>query len=124
AAELAGRRGVPAARLRAIKEDVLANLGDGTLSIGTVALRQWITPRYVSMLFDNAGTTFSHFVLEQLLAKAHRMLSASRYRTQAVSVISFACGFGDLSYFNRCFKRAFGATPSDVRAAACAEDDG
>ncbi len=76
------------------------------------------------MVFDGAGTTFSHFVLEQRLALAHRMLAASRYRGEPVSAICFASGFGDLSYFNRCFKRAFGATPSDVRAAACQEDDG
>ncbi|RVC16943.1 AraC family transcriptional regulator, partial [Mesorhizobium sp. M7A.F.Ca.AU.002.02.1.1] len=27
-------------------------------------------------------------------------------------------GFNDLSYFNRAFRRRYGATPSDVRAAA------
>jgi AraC-like DNA-binding protein len=31
------------------------------------------------------------------------------------------CGFGDLSYFNRAFRRRFGATPTDVRAAVRAE---
>src|SRR5262249_11416691 len=95
ATELAAERGVRAARLRAIKDDVLANLGDETLSIGAVALRHGITPRYVSMLFDGSGTTFSHFVLEQRLARAHRMLASSRHLAQPVSAIGFACGFGD-----------------------------
>jgi AraC-like DNA-binding protein len=27
-------------------------------------------------------------------------------------------GFGDLSYFNRAFRRRYGASPSDVRAPA------
>jgi AraC-like DNA-binding protein len=32
-----------------------------------------------------------------------------------ISTIAFNCGFGDLSYFNRCFRHRFGATPSEVR---------
>jgi AraC-like DNA-binding protein len=38
--------------------------------------------------------------------------------TGPISDIAFACGFGDLSYFNRVFRRQYGATPSRVRAAA------
>ena len=29
--------------------------------------------------------------------------------------IAFACGFNDLSYFNRCFRRRFGLTPTAAR---------
>jgi AraC-like DNA-binding protein len=36
----------------------------------------------------------------------------------AVSAIAFEAGFGDLSYFNRAFRRVYGATPSDVRVKA------
>ena len=122
AAELTAERGVRAARLFAIKNDVLANLGDESLSISAVAVRQGISPRYVAMLFDGIGTSFSSFVLEQRLARARRMLTAARYRGRTISAIAYACGFGDLSYFHKAFRRAFGATPSDVRAAKRGDD--
>jgi AraC-like DNA-binding protein len=34
-----------------------------------------------------------------------------------ISVIACDAGFGDLSYFNRTFRRAYGVSPSDIRAA-------
>jgi AraC-like DNA-binding protein len=118
AAEIATGRGVRAARLRAIKEDILAHLGDEGLSIGAVAARHGISPRYVGMLLEGIGTSFSSFVLEHRLRQAHRMVAASRHRGQTISAIVYTCGFGDLSYFNRAFRRAYGMTPSDVREAA------
>jgi AraC-like DNA-binding protein len=32
-----------------------------------------------------------------------------------VSDIAYACGFSEISYFNRCFRRRFGAAPSQYR---------
>jgi AraC-like DNA-binding protein len=112
----AGVRGLPAARLRAIKADIVQNLTDRHLSIGTVALRHGISPRYVSMLFDGEGTTFSEFVLLQRLNRAYRMLTDPRFLGRAIHAVASESGFGDLSYFNRCFRRVYGMTPSDVRA--------
>jgi AraC-like DNA-binding protein len=118
ASVIAGGRGVPAARLRAIKADIVRNLTDPHLSIEVVALRHGITPRYVRMLFDGDATTFSEFVLAQRLNRVHRMLTDPRFSDRTVSSLVFEAGFGDLSYFNRCFRRLYGATPSDVRADA------
>jgi AraC-like DNA-binding protein len=115
---VASGRGIPAARLRAIKADIVRNLTDRSLSIDAVALRHGITPRYVSMLFDGDATTFSQFVLVQRLNRAHRMLTDPQLSGRTVSSLAFETGFGDLSYFNRCFRRLYGATPSDVRANA------
>src|ERR1700761_8894966 len=47
AAHMAAGRGVPAARLRAIKADIIQNLTARDLSIETVASRHGISPRYV-----------------------------------------------------------------------------
>jgi AraC-like DNA-binding protein len=39
-------------------------------------------------------------------------------RHRKIADISFEVGFKDLSYFNRTFRRKYGATPSDMRLAA------
>jgi AraC-like DNA-binding protein len=116
-AAIAESRGVRAARLAAIKADVVARLDRRDLGLTAVAARQHVTPRYVQMLFEREGITFSEFVLEQRLARAHDMLTSPRHAEWTISAIALAAGFGDLSHFNRSFRRRYGATPSDVRAA-------
>jgi transcriptional regulator GlxA family with amidase domain len=54
-------------------------------------------------------------VLTERLARAHRMLLDPRHAHQAIGVIAYASGFGDLSHFNHAFRRRYGATPSVVR---------
>jgi AraC-like DNA-binding protein len=115
-AAVAAERGVRAARLAAIKADIMARLDRRDLSILTVALRQHVTPRYVQRLFESEGTTFSEFVLEQRLVRAHDMLTKPGHAGWTVSAIALAAGFGDLSHFNRSFRRRYGVTPSDLRA--------
>jgi AraC-like DNA-binding protein len=118
AAEIAAGRGLRAARLRAIKADIAQNLSNGHVSAADLARRQGVSPRYIHKLFESEGTTLSRFVLGQRLARVHRMLSDRRHDHQTIGAIAYAAGFGDLSTFNRDFRRHFGATPSDVRAAA------
>jgi AraC-like DNA-binding protein len=50
--------------------------------------------------------------------RAHRLLSNPRFSELRIATIAFAVGFGDLSYFNRTFRRRFGATPSQLRSSA------
>jgi AraC-like DNA-binding protein len=115
AAVLAKGRGLAAVRLHAIKRFVAENLGDGGLTVGTVAARFRVTPRYVQRLFEREGTTFSEFLLNQRLAHTHRMLADPHYAGWRVSAIALEAGFGDVSYFNRCFRRRFGASPTEFR---------
>jgi AraC-like DNA-binding protein len=115
-AMLAHGRGVRAARLSAMKTDILAHLRNEGLSVHDIAKRHRVTPRYVQMLFDGDGRTFSEFLVEQRLTQAYRMLTAQRYSEWTISSIVFEVGFGNLSYFNRTFRRRFGMTPSDARA--------
>ena len=115
AAAIAEGRGIRAARLRAVKDDIEAHLTDGDLTPVVVARRQRISDSYVRKLFDSEGTSFSEFVLARRLVRAHRMLTDRRWADVSIASIALEAGFGDLSYFNRTFKRLYGAPPSDVR---------
>ena len=64
------------------------------------------------------GTTYSRFLLDQRLKRAHRMLSDPGQAERTISAIAYAAGFGDLSHFNRAFRRRYGESPSDVRWSA------
>jgi transcriptional regulator GlxA family with amidase domain len=116
-AEIAKNRGLAAARLREIKSDIAANLSRDDLSVVEIALRQRVTARYIQMLFEAEGTTFTEFVRNARLNKAHRMLVDPRLADRSISAIASEAGFSDLSYFNKVFRRRFDGTPSDIRTA-------
>jgi AraC-like DNA-binding protein len=116
AAEIAKGRGLRVARLNAMKVDITEKLASPNLSVEEVAKRQGVSSRYVQMLFEQEGTTFSQFVIDQRLIRAHRMLTDPRFADRSVTSVAFDAGFGDLSYFNRVFRRCYGSTPSEVRA--------
>jgi AraC-like DNA-binding protein len=118
AAAAAEDRGVRAARLRVIKADTARNLADCELTVTAIAARQRVTPRYVHKVFESEGVTFSEFVLGRRLAAAYRLLTDPRFDYRAIASVAFDCGFADLSYFNRTFRRRYSATPSEVRAGA------
>jgi AraC-like DNA-binding protein len=103
------------ARLATIRADILANLGQVRLSAKTVAKRHGITDRYVHLLFEGAGQTFNQFVEEQRLKRAFAMLTDPTQAGMRIGEIAFKTGFGELSTFNRGFRRRFGDTPRGVR---------
>jgi len=115
ASDLANTRSLPAARLRMAKAYIIENSNRRDLSVGVVAAHLGLTPRNLQRLFESEGTTFSEFLLVQRLNRAHRMLTEPRLAQSAVGAIAYDAGFGDLSYFNRSFKRRYGATPRAVR---------
>lgn len=119
---IAKERGIRAARLRAIMSDITANLGDCALTVATIAARQRVTPRYLHKLFQGEELTFSTFVLSQRLSRAHQILRDPRFGDRSISSVAFDVGFGDLSYFNRTFRRRYDATPSDIRHSAGRND--
>jgi AraC-like DNA-binding protein len=110
--------GLRAVRLHAIKEDILRRIGQRDLTIADITRSQNISESYIRQLLAAERTTFTDFVLGERLVRAHRLLMDSLNLSRNISAIAYEVGFGDLSYFNRAFRRRFGATPSEVREAA------
>lgn len=114
AAEIAAGRGLRAARLRAIKADIGQHL-TGDVTVAALSARHRLSSRYIRKLFEGESTSLSQFVLGQRLTRVHRLLTDPCNAGRTIADIALSAGFGDLSTFNREFRRHFGATPSDVR---------
>jgi AraC-like DNA-binding protein len=69
----------------------------------------------VHLLLEETGKSFTHHLLEKRLEAAAALLRDPRWRDRRIADVALAAGFIDLSYFNRVFRRHYGASPSDVR---------
>lgn len=115
AQEFLAKRGVRVARLQAIKAEITAQLDRADLSAETVARRLRISGSYVRKLLQAEGLSFSEYVLDLRLHSTFTMLRDPRLAESQISAIALSAGFSDISYFNRCFRRRFGMTPSEAK---------
>ena len=115
AREVAQARGVRAARLQAVRQDIAAHFSQTGFSVADVARRQGVSPRYLQMLLAEEGQSFSMLVQEARLDLARRLLANPRHDGTPISDVAMLVGFGDLSHFNRSFRRRFGMTPREAR---------
>jgi AraC-like DNA-binding protein len=115
AADIARGRGLRAARATEIAAEIKANFAYAAFSAHQVALKLGLSPRYVQALMQETGLGFTARVMELRLQKARAMLSDPRHDRLRISEIALACGFNEVSYFNRCFRRRFGETPTQYR---------
>lgn len=103
-------------RLAAIKADIETRLERRELSIDMIAGLYGVTPRAIQKAFGAEGRTFSDYVMERRLERAWLKLMSAEDDAISISSVAFEVGFGDLSYFNRSFRKRFGRSPSQVRA--------
>jgi AraC-like DNA-binding protein len=116
--EVVRMRGLRAARLQELLARIKGSFADAAFSTDSLARRLGLSRRYVNDLLFETGTSFAERVLELRLQKARAMLTDRRHDRLKVSEIAYACGFNEVSYFNRCFRRRFGASPTQYRGAA------
>jgi AraC-like DNA-binding protein len=118
ARRLAEERGARAARRSAILREIDRRSGDPELNANALAHVLGITPRYVHLLLEETGHSFTHHVLEKRLERATALLRDPQWHDRKIADIAVEAGFTDLSYFNRTFRRNFGATPTELREAS------
>jgi AraC-like DNA-binding protein len=115
--------GVRAVRRAAILRAIDNRLHDPGLSAAGMAAQLGITSRYVHVLLEESGRSFSEHVLERRLAKVAEILRDPGERQRRIGDLALEHGFSDLSHFNRTFRRRYGATPSQMRRSSAAEAD-
>lgn len=85
------------------------------ISQAQVAEAVGLTPAGFSRFFRRTtGRTFVEYVHELRIGRACRLLIET---DEPVTAIAFDCGFGNLSHFNRLFRRRKGLTPREFRQA-------
>ena len=114
-AEMAGSRGLRAARLKAVFGKIRAGYDMPGISAQSVARELGLSGRYVHDLLHETGISFAEHILELRLQKVHRMLSTQRHDSMSITDVVLACGFSDISYFNRSFRKKFGFAPGALR---------
>jgi AraC-like DNA-binding protein len=115
ARHLAEQRGMRAARQAAILRAIETRSSDQGLSAVAIAAELGVTPRYVHLLLEETGRSFTRHLLERRLERAAALLRDTRWRDRRIADVAAEAGFADLSHFSRAFRRRYGASPSDIR---------
>lgn len=106
-----------AGRLHAVQGYIEANLVNPDLSLTSLVDRFDLSPRYLQKLFAATGSTFSQTLLARRLDKIAAALRRRDLQGRGITETAYLYGFNDFSYFNRSFRKRFGKSPREYRAA-------
>ena len=83
------------------------------LKVGELAGMCGITPEYFRSIFSGIyGVSPSRYITNLRMSRAKELLSSGMY---TVTETAHMCGFEDVSYFSRCFKKVVGISPAGYR---------
>ncbi|WP_371821794.1 helix-turn-helix transcriptional regulator [Bradyrhizobium sp. 41S5] len=102
-------------RLSLARRLITRHLAKPALSPGMVAEMLGVSVRYLHVLFEATGASFSQTVTAQRLSESRRLLSEKPPRP--IADVALSCGFGSLATFYRIFSASEGLTPGEYRAA-------
>lgn len=101
-------------RLSLARRLITRHLSDTALSPAMVADLLGVSVRYLHILFEATGRSFSNTVTDQRIRESRRLLCETPPRP--IVEIAHACGFGSLATFYRIFTASDGLTPGEFRA--------
>ncbi len=105
------------ARLEEAKRYVDLHLAYPDLTPEKAAGALRVSVRSLHLLFEPSGESFAEYVLRRRLEECRAAL-ASPIGERSITDVAFGWGFNNLATFYRAFRRAFGATPGELRAQA------
>lgn len=115
---LVRERGVQAARQSAALTAISARACEAGLDPASVAEGLGMSVRYLHKLLEPSGRTFAEHLLACRLDHAVGLLRDPKSAHLKIAAVAARSGFGDISHFNRSFRKAFGDTPFGVRVRA------
>ncbi|CAN5303637.1 hypothetical protein BH11PSE4_BH11PSE4_43730 [soil metagenome] len=107
--------GLRAARVASVMAQIQDGFANQQFSTRVVAERLGLSVRYVQDLLQSSGLSITDRIMELRLEKARAMLLDDRNCMLKISEVALSCGFNELSYFHRSFRRRFGASPARFR---------
>ena len=93
-------------------EEHIRNNYENNMTLSSIANLYFINEKYLGRIFrKQTGKTFHKYLTDVRLEKSIALLSGNG----SVINISHMCGFMNVTYFNRCFKKKYGISPSEYR---------
>jgi AraC-like DNA-binding protein len=117
------RRTLADKRLDDILKYIDVHLSNPKLSVATVAEGCGISQRYLSLLLQRHGKSFSTLVWDKRLKAASRWLASSGTGRLSISEVAYGVGFKSPAHFSRMFKRVYKKCPREYRAADAANNE-
>ena len=109
--EVEKQRSVTDHTIDRITDYISAHLS-GALSLEEVARAAYLTPGYLSEYFKSKmDTNFKDYVLRLRMERAKYLLG----KNVRVQEIAAQCGYSDVKYFCKIFKKYYGVAPMDYR---------
>jgi AraC-like DNA-binding protein len=105
-----------AATLPRFRQHIETHLGDLDLGPESLCHRFGVSRATLFRAFEPMGGV-SRYILQRRLARARRLITDPAGAHRRVGSIALQCGFGNTSVFSRAFQRAFGLSPTELRAA-------
>ena len=93
--------------------DFIAGNYDKNITSAHLAEELFYTQSHFCRAFaEKFGTSFSLFLNIYRISKAKEMLGCT---SKSITNVALECGFSNINYFSRCFKRQVGMSPSEYK---------
>jgi AraC-like DNA-binding protein len=113
-----GRDDLPAAHRAAAQTFIDQHLADPELAAPAVARAVGISPRQLSRVFAEVGTSIPGYVRARRLEQARTLLEGAGAASLSIAEVARRCGFASAAHFSTAFRTRFGERAVDVRRRA------
>ncbi|MET4336500.1 AraC family transcriptional activator of tynA and feaB [Bradyrhizobium sp. F1.2.2] len=98
-----------------IRAAIKVRLADPALDVQSVANAVGLSVRHANNILASQDTSIGRLILRERLERCRQALENPVQSRRSVSEVAFGWGFSDLTHFGRCFKKAYGMSPSDYQ---------